>query len=136
MPALRGHHLLCLFFFNGEGYTPEFINNLRDTIKRAEEGEIEIVRGADSICMQCPNLKDDRCCYENNAEEEIQAMDQKALDLLKVTPGKRVTLSALRERLPTIFPAWYKTYCRECDWLKVCERSGLFQELRRQRIYR
>ncbi len=61
---LRGHHLVCLHFFKGEGYNPEYIENLREILRRAEAGEeIEVSSGVDDVCRMCPNLKGEICFY-------------------------------------------------------------------------
>jgi hypothetical protein len=129
MPALRGHHLVCLFFFNGEGYTPEYIDNLRAAVKRAEGGGVEVVSGADIICIKCPHLRENRCCYVSNAEEVIEGMDRKALDLLEVASGQSISWSELKAKLTAIFPEWYKSFCSDCDWLRVCKNNDLFKGL-------
>jgi len=85
MLTLRGHHLICLYFFSGKGYDAPFIENLRDVLKRAEDEEIEIISTADNICTKCPYLKDYKCIYDNNAYEEIREMDETALKLLNLT---------------------------------------------------
>ena len=66
---LRAHHLICLHFFKGEGYTPEYVENLRFIVGRAKARErIEVVMGADDVCKPCPFLKDGIC---EKGEEEI-----------------------------------------------------------------
>jgi len=134
MPLLRGHHLICLFFFNGEGYSREYIDNLRASMKRADSGGVEVVSGADTICNSCPHLKEDRCYYESNAEEAIEAMDRKALDLLGAASGERFSWSELRAKLPAIFPEWCENFCRDCDFMKVCRKNDLFNELMAQNM--
>ena len=129
MMTLRGHHLVCLFFFNGEGYTQEYTDNLRAAVKRAEGGGVEVVSGADIICIKCPHLRENRCCYESNAEEAIEGMDRKALDLLEVASGQSISWSELKAKLTAIFPEWYKSFCSDCDWLRVCRKNDLFKGL-------
>ena len=56
---LRGHHLVCLHFFKGEGYNLEYVENLAYILKRAEAGDgIEVAAGADDVCNTCPSLKE------------------------------------------------------------------------------
>jgi len=48
---LRGHHLLCILTYKGEGYTPEFVGNFDAIADRINKGaEIEVVKGIDDIC--------------------------------------------------------------------------------------
>ncbi|GBD99282.1 hypothetical protein BMS3Abin07_01317 [bacterium BMS3Abin07] len=132
MPALRGHHLICLHFFHGEGYDEAFIENLMAILERAEEQEILISACADDVCRSCPHLRDGRCLYEENADDEIRAMDGKALELLGLSPGRKVRWSTLRARIPDIFSEWFALYCRECDWRDSCEKDGFFLELKQK----
>jgi len=50
---LRGHHLICLQFFRGEGYSPEFVENLAHVITNATESGALVVAGADRVCAAC-----------------------------------------------------------------------------------
>jgi uncharacterized protein len=127
---LRGHHLICLHFYNGEGYGPEFIDNLCKIKRRAKDGEgIEVSCGVDDICTLCPYLKAGKCLYKEDADTEIMEMDQAAAGLLKVTTGERVRWQDLKKKIPEIFGIWSKKYCKGCDWLKACEKETQFKEL-------
>lgn len=128
MIRLRGHHLICLHFYKGEGYRPEFVACLGGILKRAVEGEqIEVVSGPDDVCVQCPFLRGDQCLYNDNADEEIREMDLAAAQLQKAGKGARVYWQEMRENLPSIFGIWSKKYCRACDWRKACEKEEEFR---------
>ena len=130
MIRLRGHHLVCLHFYNGEGYRPEFIAYLRSILHRAVKGEqIEVVCGPDDVCAQCPFLRADRCLYNDDADEEIREMDRTAVELQKTREGEKVYWQELRENLPRIFSIWAKKYCKGCDWRKACEKGERFGDL-------
>lgn len=70
MSLLRGHHLICLHFFHGEGYSEAFVRNLKEVLKRAEE-EVKVTDGADDVCRACPYLKNNRCEYDEGEDEEV-----------------------------------------------------------------
>jgi hypothetical protein len=129
MPALRGHHLICLHFFNGEGYSQEFVRNLEATLKKTEYSPVEICSGADEICMKCPYLKDNACHYDKNAEEEIRAIDSKALELLNLSAGGRAAWNDIRNAVPGIFIQWHGSCCKSCDWITACGKNAFFQRL-------
>jgi len=129
MPALRGHHLICLHFFDGEGYSQEFIRNLKDTLRKSEYSPVEICSGADEICTKCPHLKDNTCHYDMNAEEDIRSMDSTALELLNLSPGSKADWNDIRNAVPLIFSQWYVSCCMGCDWITVCGKNALFQRL-------
>lgn len=125
----RGHHLICLHFFSGEGYDTSFIDNLRDIFRRIEKEEIEIYNGADDVCGSCPYLKDGRCQYDKDADEKIKKMDEMALRLLKIEHGTKIKWQDVRGKIPEIFPQWFANYCYKCDWLGVCEKNDFYKGL-------
>ncbi len=129
MPLLRGHHLICLHFFHGEGYDEAFIKNLRNTLSRAEKEEITISSGADDVCTSCLYLKQSRCRYAENADEEILKMDTKALALLSLSRIDKVRWNTLKNKIHEIFSEWFFLYCTECDWRGACEKNTFFQQL-------
>lgn len=120
MLTFRGHHLICLHFFSGEGYDAAFVENLKDVLKRAEYEEIEIISTADNICAKCPYLKNDKCAYDEKADEEIREMDKTALKLLNLSVGQKITWQDLKNLIPNIFPQWHDKYCNDCDWKLAC----------------
>lgn len=130
---LRGHHLVCLHLFKGEGYNHEYVENLRDILQRAEAGEeIKVSSGADDVCRMCPNLQGEMCDYSENAESGIREMDMAALALLRLRSGEEVLWFDLQKELPQIFPEWAGRYCNCCGWRSVCEKQETFYRLTRR----
>uniref|UniRef100_A0A7C2EIU8 DUF1284 domain-containing protein n=1 Tax=Ammonifex degensii TaxID=42838 RepID=A0A7C2EIU8_9THEO len=121
MLRLRGHHLICLHFFRGEGYSQEFTANLREVTKRAEDGEeIELVSGADDVCRACPKLAGDECKAKPRADTEIREMDSVAAAHLGLKTGARVRWAAVKEKVAATAPDWFAAFCAGCDWEGVC----------------
>lgn len=121
---LRGHHLICLHFFSGEGYNPGFIENLRNVIVKARTGaKINVSPGADDICIRCPFLKDGSCFYREDAEPEIRAMDNTAMRLFHIKHGGSITWQRIGEIIPEIFSIWFEKYCSICSWRQICEKN-------------
>lgn len=127
---LRGHHLICLNFFSGEGYSLEFVENLKEVTKKVEDTEVEICQGPDDVCKKCPYLKEESCYYDEDADEEIKAMDDKALSLLNLLPGSRIRWYQISKRLPEIFGQWYESFCKDCDWRLACEKNSMYRSLK------
>ncbi len=117
---LRGHHLICLNFFRGEGYSEEFVENIRKAIS---EKEIDVVFGADDICSKCPYLKGGICNYSENAEEEVTELDQFAYRILDIYPNSKTNWDEIKRKLPKIMKRWKDFACKSCDWLEVCENN-------------
>jgi hypothetical protein len=115
---LRGHHLVCLHHFRGEGYSAGFVAALRALLQRAEVlGEaVEVVSGADDLCAACPHLQAGVCRHTEDSEAEAREMDETALSLLALRPGDTTTWAWLKSRLPEVMPVWRAHYCGECQW--------------------
>ena len=132
MPILRGHHLICLHFFHGDGYDKNFIKNLKKIIDLSEKEKVTISTGADDVCSHCVYLKQGRCKSAENADKIIQKMDIKALALLGHSDGDKMRWSELKDCVRSIFSDWYFQYCTECEWKKVCEKDDFFKQLLNQ----
>lgn len=120
---LRGHHLICLHFFSGEGYDPEFIANLKKILERAGSGEeITICTGTDDVCCKCSHLKGEKCLADVDSDDEIREMDRRALKLLRLNADEEVQWGLIKDKIPEIIQEWTKTYCNTCGWRKACEQ--------------
>ncbi|VVB94954.1 Uncharacterised protein [uncultured archaeon] len=114
---LRGHHLICLNFFRGEGYSEEFIKNIYSVILKEK---VEIVKGADDVCARCPYLKDNKCSSNEYTDEKIMLQDKEALELLGFRQGMIVDWRIISDKLPRIMEEWKKQFCLDCGYQKVC----------------
>lgn len=129
MIRLRGHHLICLHFLRGEGYSWEFINNLEDVVRRATEGEeIEVVEGADDICRVCPKLQGEKCIAEPGVDAEIREMDAEAVVYLGVEVGSKVLWQDIKAKVMAMSKEWLAAFCEGCEWGEVCaEKKKAFK---------
>jgi len=126
---LRGHHLICLHFYHGEGYDQHFIDNLSGLMERARAGEpVEVVSGPDNVCRCCPNLVENICAHRKDSEAGIQKLDKKALGYLELNPGEIIFWSDLKQKVKNAPEEWFKDFCRRCDWLAVCEKTYLMRQ--------
>jgi hypothetical protein len=114
---LRGHHLICLNFFRGEGYSEDFIGNIYSII---EKKGIETVEGPDDVCARCPYLKEDICKSAEFTDEMIQHQDREALRLLEFNPGMSVDWKMIADKLPGIIEVWKAQFCGGCGYRKIC----------------
>ncbi|MFA5352819.1 MAG: DUF1284 domain-containing protein [Thermodesulfovibrionales bacterium] len=126
MAALRGHHLICLHFYHGEGYDEAFIRNLERVMENAGTEGVLVASGPDDICLSCLHLREGLCMATPGAEQEIREMDRKALELLDLTPGMRAGWAAIEDRIPALFRLWYDCFCRDCGWRGSCEKDRGF----------
>lgn len=128
MKLLRGHHLICLHFFRGEGYDDVFVKNLGRVLADVSRGRGKIVEGADDVCHACPHLREGLCSYKKG-EEEIRRLDALALTLLGVNEGEEIEWGDIKARLRDIFPDWVRKACSKCEWIKICRETRLWKSL-------
>ncbi len=114
---LRGHHLICLNFFKGQGYSEDFIKNIYLVVRKEK---LEIVEGPDEVCLRCPYLKETKCSSNEYTEEMIRHQDKVALDLLGFKPGMIVDWGMISGKLPEILEEWKEKFCWDCGYRKVC----------------
>ena len=129
MRRLRGHHLVCLHYYDGEGYDEPFIKNLEEVLELAGKEGVRAVEGADEVCGPCPWRDGAACTYSAAADGEIRQMDTRALELLGLKAGDEVSWKSLRETGALIFREWYRLYCFACSWRPVCEKNARFRAL-------
>ena len=121
MIRLRGHHFVCLHFYRGEGYSPEYVKNLEDVLYRAMDGEeIEAVACADDICRACPTLQGEKCVAKPGMDAEIRQMDAEATLRLNVDVGSKVFWREIKTKMMAAPKEWLAAFCRGCLWEKVC----------------
>lgn len=130
MTKLRGHHLICLHFYEGEGYDRSFIDSLEKTLEEIEAAGVEVAEGADDVCAPCPHRTEEACTMSETADREIREMDARALALLNIPVGRKAGWSFLRDTVAAVFPEWYESYCFACNWRPACEKKDLFWQLK------
>lgn len=55
MLQLRPHHSLCMQFYVGKAYSPDFGRNMEQKLLLPEDTELRITFGLDDLCAHCPN---------------------------------------------------------------------------------
>lgn len=116
---LRPHHALCLRFFRGKGYSPEFVANMT-AIQAAltPEAPVELAGGADRVCAFCPNRRGELC----EAQEKVARYDRAVLDRCGLAAGQILpfgTLEALAEAR-ILAPGAREAVCGDCQWTELC----------------
>lgn len=124
---LRGHHLICLQFYRGEGYSGGFVTNLTRVRDSALETPALVVSGPDDVCAKCPGLgADGTCRHPDTGEAEALRIDSLALQLVDVAIGETISLSTARTRLaadPEACILWRIESCASCLWEGVCDHG-------------
>jgi len=123
MIKLRGHHLVCLHFYQGEGYSEEFIANLNNLMDRAGRDEkVAVVDISDDVCIRCPYLSDNKCMHKTDSDQVIKQLDDLALQLLNVKAGDHVKWADIRKKVMSTPEHWFSQFCDGCDWKYLCQR--------------
>lgn len=126
---LRGHHLLCILTYKGEGYSPAFVANLDRIAARLAAGEDALlVDGPDDVCaplLAPPSVGDTgpHCAFDRVHERDRQALEAvSALLSRTLVPGKRLTLEPeTARRMRNAFETGeIRAACVGCEWSKLC----------------
>ena len=120
--TVRGHTLLCLQGFRGEGYSPDFVENLsaiHRLLTAFPEKPVEVVQAPDSICASCPNLKSDGCHLKGpGSEAEMMAQDKEVMGRLDIPEGAVLPWQDILHRISgNIQGGDLAGICGGCQWL-------------------
>lgn len=133
---IRGHTLLCLQGFRGEGYSPDFIDNMASIHARLQshpETRVRVTDSPDHFCAACPNLKESKplalpgraenvgCTLRGpDFERHIVSQDRQVLDLLGLRAGQEVTWAEVLQRIGSRTRGeMLDEICGDCQWLSL-----------------
>jgi hypothetical protein len=122
--AIRGHTLLCLQGFRGEGYSPDFIRNMTEIHRRLAEDPalvVTVVDSPDAVCRACPHLSAEGCRLNGpGSEGEMKAQDGEVLRRLGLEKGKGYPWGEILDRIGRrIVPPDLDDICGDCRWLPL-----------------
>ena len=121
---LRGHTLLCLQGFRGEGYSRVFTENLAAIHRCLGENPdhpVELVEEPDTVCGACPHRAPAGCALNGNGSEAgMQAQDRNVLKRLGLAGGSVVRWRDVLERIrASITGSDLPNICGSCRWLPL-----------------
>lgn len=107
---IRPHHLLCLQFFEGKGYSEEFVENMTEIHRtlHSENPTVIITEGVDDLCRKCPNSENDN--------RTLEALNIKVNDRMKWNSIN----SEVKEKI--LDKHLVKDVCRTCRWSVICDK--------------
>lgn len=114
---IRAHHGMCLSFFQGKGYSGDFVENMaRMKAILAENPEIILMDGPDDICAACPNRLTETCA------EKTSRYDREVLRRCGLSVGERLPYREFsRKVIETILrPGVRAEICGDCQWSSLC----------------
>lgn len=113
---LRAHHLFCIHAFVGEGYSPEFSDNMKRVVEalKLPSQQVKVIRGVDDICSFCPHVTGNYCSRDNQG---VLEMDGKALAILEIEAGSVFSSSYLKIRTKeALIDRLSYDVCAGCKW--------------------
>ncbi len=121
---LRPHHGMCLYFFEGKGYSDGFTKHMAQVKAWLEEPEAEhmitIVNRADEICSACPHNIGGVC----ETIEKVDRYDGGVLYYTGIKPGDTMTFGEFSRKVQEkiINPGYGKRICGDCGWRDICHK--------------
>ena len=114
---IRAHHGVCLYFFQGRGYSGEFVENMSRMKAILEKNpEISLMDSPDDICAACPNR------LTKNCAEKASRYDREVLRRCGLSVGERLPYREFsRKVIETILrPGKRAEICGDCQWSSLC----------------
>ena len=121
---LRGHTLLCLQGFRGEGYSPAFVANMaaiHEALTGDPNRQIEVIAAPDTVCGACPYQQASGCTLNGEqSETEMAAQDRAVMRRLGLSVGDRLQWGELLERIQAFVRGEHlSSICGNCRWLPL-----------------
>jgi hypothetical protein len=133
---LRPHHALCITFFEGKGYSKEFVENMIQVIQDLEDNAVvQLTVEEDVICVACPNNDEQRCTSSDKesasseqrctSNDKVMRYDQAVLSLCQLKEGQKIRWKELNElaKERIIRAEKLQTVCGDCQWYAICSTS-------------
>lgn len=120
--SLRPHHALCIQFFEGKGYSPEFVKNMATVIEHLKQDtKIMLTVGTDRICDSCPNRKEEQC----NQDAKVIRYDKAVLSVCQLNEEQEYHWQEIDSKVNTLIiqPDMLHNICGDCSWFTICRRK-------------
>ncbi len=118
---IRAHHLLCMKYFKGKGYSEDFVSNFYEVIKKLKDNPvIKVVDYPGVICGSCPHNVDDRCVKKPDSEKKVKEKDDRIMKILGVGLNQQIK-AADASNLVNLKLDKLKELCKDCEWKKYCD---------------
>lgn len=120
---LRPHHVLCISFFEGKGYSEEFVSHMTALIQALNDNtEIQLVNGTDQICKVCPNHNNLGGC-----SGKATRYDQMVSKLCNLEANCSITWHELQSKVKSEITKTGRLaeICGDCEWSNLCLSKSL-----------
>lgn len=120
---LRAHHALCIQFFEGRGYSDEFVQEMKEIIKILDESnpKVTVVKNCDIICRACPNNAGGACFFE----QKVNNFDRRCLEICELQAEDKLSWSELKKCAFEKIVAANRLgeVCGDCEWFQLCAKT-------------
>lgn len=117
--CIRAHHMMCLAYFKGKGYSEEFTVQMA-AIKEELKNDpvIQLVCHTDSICTACPNNKDGIC----TTEKQVMQYDRQVLSHCNLAENDIMRYSEIEKMVYSnvLDKGKREEICGDCEWNELC----------------
>ncbi|MHB8481760.1 MAG: DUF1284 domain-containing protein [Nitrospiria bacterium] len=122
---IRGHTLLCLQGFRGEGYDLMFtahMSAIHQQLTHNPRLSVKVMTSPDTFCHSCPNLSPENGCSLHGEGTEIKMVqqDEEVIRRLGLKMGEIVPWGTILQKISgTIKPEMLNEICGKCPWLPL-----------------
>lgn len=122
---IRPHHGMCLYFFEGKGYSNTFSKHMaqvkEELLQNNGETMIELVTQTDDICVACPHNRNGDC----ETYGKVNAYDVGVLAHCGLESGQRITFHELETLVKTkiLQTGNGRKICGDCEWSSICHKE-------------
>lgn len=121
--CLRPHHVICVLFYKGLGYSPLFIANMSAIVGDIRRGTlIECKDGPDDICAPLECCSDKYHC----TDEDVIEMDATAKSFIEFILHRDIEVDRLlgieefRKLYAAVSEIGFPSCCQKCTWYETC----------------
>ncbi len=120
---IRPHHVLCIGFYEGKGYSTEFTENMTAVVNalEAENAEVTLTVGADAVCAKCPQNSGGVCL----SHEKSGRYDEAVLRICGLEAGCTEKWYTFRELIcrKIVSANRLEEVCGDCCWYHICSEK-------------
>ena len=120
---IRAHHGMCLAFFEGKGYSSEFVRHMQKMQTDLEENPMVCIKKeTDCICEYCPNKEKGQC----SSADKVAEYDRQVLEHCGIFADVVMPFYEFRQKVEEhiLRPGKREEICGDCQWNEVCKNHG------------
>lgn len=121
---LRAHHGMCIAFFQGQGYSKDFVVQMEELVRQLKKNPvIYICAQTDIVCRTCPNQQQGVC----RTESKVSEYDRLVLEYCGLSDGMTMPYADFQEMVRKHILLSHKRseICGNCQWDSLCHAAEL-----------